>query len=232
MSAEVAETPSHMGVAARRIFRALRLGLVGILKVWFRLSVSGGHNVPSTGPFVLALGGHRSILDTPLASATTSRVLRYMGAESYFATPLLGSFLGAMGGFPVERSAADRAALRAAESILAGGEPLVIFPEGTRQSGPVIEDLRQGAAFLACRANVPIVPVGIGGAERAMPIGRRWAKPRRVALVIGPPIEPPIEPGSRRVRRSTVQQVNDELQGSLQKLFDQAQQQVGATRAK
>ncbi len=228
MSGQVAApTAARMSLVSRGVFRTLRLALNGVLRVWFRLAVEGRDNVPVTGPFVLALGGHRSILDTPLASATTSRVLRYMGAESYFAIPVLGGFLTAMGGFPVERSATDRAALRAAESILAGGEPLVIFPEGTRQSGPVINEMRQGAAFLACRAKVPIVPVGIGGAERAMPKGRRWARPRRIALVIGPAIEPPVSEGTSRVRRSTVQQVNDELQTSLQTLFDRAQARVG-----
>ncbi len=229
MSDAVAASSSHMGVAARQVFRTLRLALFAVLKVWFRLSVSGGQHIPTSGAFVLALGAHRSILDTPLASATTSRVLRYMGAESYFSIPVLGPFLTAMGGFSVERSATDRAALRAAESILAGGEPLVIFPEGTRQSGPVIDELRQGAAFLACRANVPIVPVGIGGAERAMPVGRRWARPRRIAMVIGPPIHPPVDPESSRVRRSTVRQVNEDLRQSLQELFDQAQVEAGVS---
>lgn len=213
------------------MFRTLRLLLFGVLKAWFRLTVKGNDNVPDTGAFVLALGGHRSILDTPLASATTGRVLRYMGAESYFAIPGFGRFLTAMGGFPVERSATDRAALRAAEGILAGGEPLVVFPEGTRQAGPTINEMRQGAAFLACRAGVPIVPVGIGGAERAMPIGHRWARPRKIVLVIGPPIHVPAAEETGRVRRSAVREVHDELHRALQELFNQAQTEAGIPQA-
>ena len=127
-----------------------------------------------------------------------SRALRYMGAEKYFAIPGFGWFLRAMGGFPVERSTTDRAALRAAEWILANGEPLAVFPEGTRKDGPMIQPLKEGAAFLACRAGVPIVPVGIGGSQRAMPKGARWARPRKVTMVIGEPIQPPAQSSATR----------------------------------
>ncbi len=78
----------------------------------------------------------------------------------------------ALGGFPVHRGTADREALRLGEEAIRAGEALVIFPEGTRRSGPVVEPLFEGAAFVAMRAGVPIVPVGhrrlrVGHAEGA-----------------------------------------------------------------
>jgi 1-acyl-sn-glycerol-3-phosphate acyltransferase len=219
---------ARMGTGARLVYRSLRVALAGLLRVVSRFTVTGREHVPTTGGFILAPGGHRSIIDTPLASQAGPRVLRYMGAETYFKIPGLGAFLRAMGGFPVERSMTDRLALRLSEEILRGGEPLVVFPEGTRQEGPIVQPLKEGAAFLACRAEVPIVPVGIGGAARAMPKGARFIKPTRIALVIGEPIHPPARGEGERVKRSTVRAVSDELHRRLQELFDEAQIRVGA----
>lgn len=216
-----------MGRGPRIVYRVLRAALAGVLRVLLRLSVTGQEHIPASGGFVLAPGGHRSILDTPLASMAGSRVLRYMGAETYFRIPGLGLFLRSMGGFPVERSTTDRLALRLSEEVLRNGEPLVVFPEGTRQEGPIVQPLKEGAAFLACRAGVPIVPVGIGGAARAMPKGARWVRPTRVVLVIGEPIHPPARADGERVKRSAVRDLSDELRTRLQDLFDEAQIRAG-----
>jgi 1-acyl-sn-glycerol-3-phosphate acyltransferase len=216
-----------MGPAARVAYRVLRACLVGLLRIGFRLSVTGQHNIPASGGFILAPGGHRSILDTPLAAMAGPRVLRYMGAETYFRIPGLGVFLRSMGGFPVERSLTDRTALRLSEEVLRNGEPLVVFPEGTRQEGPIVQPLKEGAAFLACRAGVPIVPVGIGGAARAMPKGARFIRPGKVAMVVGTPIHPPARSEGERVKRSTVRSVTEELRERLQDLFDEAQIRAG-----
>lgn len=215
--------------APRIVYRSIRGVMRGAAKLWFRLEVIGQDRLPITGGYVLAPGGHRSILDTPIVSLAGPRVLRYMGAETYFKIPVLGSFLRAMGGFPVERSSTDRAALRLAEWILRNGEPLAVFPESTRQEGPIIvEPLKEGAAFLACRAEVPIVPVGLGGAERAMPKGARLVRPRKVVLVIGEPIHVPVRPEGGRVKRSEIRRLTEQLATDLQKLFDEAQVRAGA----
>ncbi len=218
-----------MGRGPRIVYRFLRLLLAGATKLWFRISVSGIENVPTSGGYILAPGAHRSILDTPIASLASPRVLRFMGAENYFAAPGLGFFLRSMGGFPVERSMTDRSALRVAEEVLARGEPLVVFPEGTRQHGPLITEMKEGASFLACRAGVPIVPVGIGGAARALPKGARVPRPRRIAVVVGAPIHPPERSdgaGGGRVKRSAVRGLTEQLRASLQLLFDEAQQRA------
>lgn len=220
------EAQLDMSPAARVLYRILRAVLAGIGRLVFRITVIGLDNVPKRGAYILAPGAHRSILDTPAVSLAGSRVLRYMGAENYFAIPGLGWFLRAMGGFPVERSLTDRAALRAAETILAAGEPLVLFPEGTRQQGPVIENMKEGPAFLACRAGVPVVPVGIGGTEQAMPKATRFIRPAKIVLVIGRPIQPPPR-GRRRVRRSDVTALTEQLQQTLQGLYDQARLGAG-----
>lgn len=214
--------------APRLVYRVIR-GLLRIVAVaWFRLEVTGRERLPATGGFVLAPGGHRSILDTPIVSLAGPRVLRYMGAENYFKIPMVGWFLRAMGGFPVERASTDRQALRLAEWVLRNGEPLAVFPESTRQQGPIIQPIKEGAAFLACRAQVPIVPVGIGGTERALPKGARVPRPRKVTMVIGEPILPVERVDGQRVKRSEVRRMTEQLSADLQALFDEAQVRAGA----
>ena len=158
-----------------RVFYALILAL-------FRLRVEGRKNLPE-GPFILS-GVHRSFIDTPIIGMVTSRRLRFMGKESLWKSKPLGAFLSVMGGFPVERGTADRTALRAAQDVLALGEPLVMFPEGTRQEGPRLarEQVLDGPAFVAARAGVPIVPVGIGGSVKALPLGSKIPRRARSSL--------------------------------------------------
>lgn len=218
---------TELSVASRVVYRTLRFVLLGFSKVWFRIDVTGAENLPAVGGFVVAPGGHRSILDTPVVALGSGRMLRYMGAEKYFEIPGFGWFLRSVGGFPVERGIADREALRLSEQILEAGDPLVVFPESTRFEGPLVQELKEGAAFMACRTGVPLVPIGIGGAERAFPKGARFLRPSKVTVVIGEPIFPPIREDGSRVKRSQVKALTVELHETLQELFDEAQLRAG-----
>lgn len=209
------------------VYRTLWFILMTYFRVVHRLKVVGSENIPADGPFVLALGAHRSILDTPLAAMTSKRLLRYMGGEAYFNIPVFGSFLLMVGGFPVERDVTDRQALRLSEDLLKAGHPLVIFPEATRGSGNSVGEVREGTAFIASRAGVPIVPVGIGGTERALGIGRNVPRPSKLSLVVGNPIEPPVASDGGRIKRSQVNEFSETLKAEMQSLFNQAQSLVG-----
>ena len=114
---------------------------------------------------------HRSNMDTPFASCVTRRRLRFMGKDTLWKRQPAAWFLSALGGFPVTRGTADREALKRCIAVLQAGEPLVLFPEGERKSGPTVQPLFDGAAYVALKAGVPIVPVGIGGSEAVMPKG-------------------------------------------------------------
>lgn len=148
-----------------------------------------------------------------------------MGADKYWNNRQFGRLLTALGGIPVTRGTPDREALRRCITVLKGGEPLVLFPEGERKSGPLVQPLFDGATYIAVKAGVPIVPVGIGGTERAMPIGARFIRPRKVHVIIGQPIFPP-EETSGKAGRDASRAMSVRLHNELQTLFDAAQLRV------
>jgi 1-acyl-sn-glycerol-3-phosphate acyltransferase len=201
---------------------AFARGLVELVcRVYWRVEIRGKDNVPRKGPFVIA-PVHRSNIDTLLAGCLTRRRIRFMGKDSLWKYRWSGSLFSSLGAFPVHRGTPDREALRRTEEALRGGEPVVLFPEGTRQSGPKVQPLFEGAAFVAARAGVPILPVGIGGSEWAMPKGSKRILPVKVVMVVGEPLPPPPRPESGRVSRKAVAEVSDRLHTTLQELFDQA----------
>ena len=99
-----------------------------------------------------------------------------MGKDSLWKFAPIGWLLSALGAFPVTRGTADREALKRCIAVLEMGEPLVLFPEGTRQSGPMVMPLFDGAAYIAVKAGVPIIPLGIGGSEKVMPKGKKMRR--------------------------------------------------------
>jgi 1-acyl-sn-glycerol-3-phosphate acyltransferase len=206
-------------------YRVVRNVLVGFCRVWMRMTVEGQENVPTAGAFVLA-PTHRSNLDTPIAAACTKRRMRFMGKDSLWKHQPARYVLTAIGGFPVQRGTADREAL--SRSIeLVKSEPLVLFPEGERKSGEVIEPLKDGAAFIASKAGVPIIPVGIGGSERVMPKGSKFIYPKKVHVIIGKPIPAPSN-ANGRVTREQMTATSEAVRSELQRLFDEAQRKAGA----
>ena len=81
---------------------------------------------------------------------------------------------------------------------------------------------------MATKVGVPIVPVGIGGSERAMKKGKKLPRPVKIAIVVGEPIAPPPSDGKRTSRRA-VHELTLKLRDEIQRLFDEAQEAVDAT---
>jgi 1-acyl-sn-glycerol-3-phosphate acyltransferase len=210
-----------------RVSYAIVRGLFAIVfKLLGRVEVIGAEKVPASGAFVLA-PVHRSNVDFALTSLVTERPMRYMGKDSIWKSRLLGRFVAMLGAFPVHRGSADRDALKACTDIVNGGSPLVMFPEGTRQSGPEVQELFDGTAYVAAKAGVPIVPMGIGGSEAMMPKGAKMLNRSKLVLVIGDPIPAPPKTASGRMPRSAVGALTQQLHSVLQDLFDDAQRRAG-----
>jgi 1-acyl-sn-glycerol-3-phosphate acyltransferase len=205
------------------IVRAL---ILLVAKVVGRVTIIGADKVPATGAYVLA-PVHRSNVDFALASLVSTRPMRYMGKDSIWKSKPLGRFVSMLGAFPVHRGTADRDALQACTDIVNGGSPLVMFPEGTRCTGPVIEELFDGTAYVAAKTGVPIIPMGIGGSEAMMPKGAKFLHRSRLVLVVGDAIPPPAPTERGRMPRSSISALTERLHGDLQELFDDAQRRAG-----
>jgi 1-acyl-sn-glycerol-3-phosphate acyltransferase len=214
---------------ARALYWVVRNAVVLFTKTFWRLKVSGLEHVPKQGAYVLAPGAHRSNIDTLVVAAVTRRRMRFIGKDTMWKYGWSAWFFSAMGGIPVHRESADRQAVKLAQEVLESGEPVVMFPEGTRLEGPVIEPdkMFDGPSFVAARAQVPILPAGIGGGAKAMPVGSSGIRPTRMALVVGPPLPPPEPTAGGRVPRKSVRAQTEHLRDVLQALFDEAQEQVG-----
>jgi 1-acyl-sn-glycerol-3-phosphate acyltransferase len=208
-------------------YRFARALVVGFCRLFWRVRVVGAENVPTSGPFILA-PVHRSNVDFAIVAAVTKRRMRYLAKDSLWKIGVFGKLFESLGAIPVARGTADREAMRQLETTLAAGEPVVMFPEGTRQSGPEVQPLFDGPAYLASRAGVPIVPVGIGGSEKAMPKGSKMIRPVKITLVVGPPLQPEARAEGARVPRRAVAELTASLKDEVQRLFDEAQAQVSA----
>ncbi len=201
---------------------------------------------------------HRSYVDWIVVARITRRRLRYITKDSVWKAKWLGRFIELLGAFPVHRGSADREAFNRCVEVLEGGEPLVLFPEGTRRGGPVLLPILDGAAYLALKAGVPIVPVGVGGSERRMPKGSKFPTPGRISIVIGEPIDPSVwlkggkerdkeagteagkeaghageagAGGPRRISRSATRDLSAVVRYEVQRCFDKAQQRLGLAAA-
>lgn len=225
--------------------RALAV-LIG--RIYFRYRVRGAGKLPRTGPVIVAPGGHRSNLDTPFVGMAIRRAPQYMAKDSLFKSPFWARFIHFFCGFPVARDKLDRRALKLALAALERGEVLVVFPEGSRQQGPKLQPLFEGVAWLSAKSGVPVLPLGVGGTERVMPIGVKWPRPHRVRMIYGELLAPPGSVGQadpdqtgtdptdpdpaptrqvQRVPREEMDAFTEELTRQLQQLFDQAQQWAG-----
>lgn len=202
------------------LYRFARTIVTGVCRILFRVRVVGTEHVPPSGAYIIA-PTHRSNLDTPFASFVTKRRIRFMAKQEMFKHPLGARFLTALGGVPVERGSPNaRAALKATQAALKAGEPVAMFPEGTRRHGREVADLFDGTAYLAVKLGVPILPLGIGGSEEILASGKKIPRLRRVAVVVGEPIAPPSDATTRK--RSDLAAITAQLQVELQKLFDEA----------
>ena len=145
-------------------------------------AVIGRENVPREGP-LLVVSNHLSLIDPPLLGAVFPRCIYFMAKEELFHVPALALIVSGYGAYPVRRGEADRQALRTTLSLLQAGQVVGIFPEGTRSDDGVLAAGHPGAALVALKADVPIVPVGIAGSEQVLKWPRRSLRPRLMVRI-------------------------------------------------
>lgn len=172
----------------------VRVYLAGLFRV------DGLENVPSEGGLIVC-PNHTSTVDPPLVPAFLSRTDSWsMAKAEYFARPGIGRWMfTAYHSFPVVRHSPDRGALRRAMEILRSGQVLVVYPEGTRVESAGLVAGEPGAAYLAQRLDVRVLPVALVGTRECFPKGARWPRRVPVSMRVGRPFRLPLEVGGRRV---------------------------------
>jgi len=167
------------------------------------LRAEGLGHVPRTGAFILA-ANHLSNLDPLIIGATagqrTGRLIHFLSKEELRHWPVIGWLATQSGVYFVRRGEGDRAAQRQSLQLLAAGEPIGFFPEGHRSRDGVLQRGRDGAALLAMRADVPLLPVAITGSGRIFPNGTHLPHRSRVTVRIGAPFSLPHQPQGRLER--------------------------------
>jgi glycerol-3-phosphate dehydrogenase (NAD(P)+) len=167
------------------LYWAVRIVLVPFFSVYFRLERIGSEHVPRSGPLLLA-ANHRSFLDPFLIGTLTRRPVYYVAKRELFGRPWQARLLNALGAFPIDRGAGDEQALATARAILARGDCVVIFPEGTRVRPGPLGTPRRGVGRLALETGARVVPVAVIGTED---VRRGWrVRPRKVRIRCGAPL--------------------------------------------
>ena len=195
----------------------MRLLATVVLRVWFRVRVTGAEHVPADGAAVVA-PNHKNFLDAFFVGIAVRRHVRYMAKVELFKGPLGWLFLR-LGAFPVRRGEADAEALQTAHEILAAGGLVVVFPEGTRVEAPdALGSPHHGAGRLALDTGAPIIPAAITGTSHLW----RGALPRlkRVQLAFLPAVAP-----ERSAGRGEVSELIDE------QVWPAVQEEYGRLRA-
>jgi glycerol-3-phosphate dehydrogenase (NAD(P)+) len=170
------------------LYWVVRAIFVPFFLVYFRMQRVGREHLPRSGPLLLA-SNHRSFLDPFVIGTLVRRPVYYMAKRELFEKRWQAWVLNALGAFPVDRGAGDRDAMSTAREILARGDCVVVFPEGTRvRPGPLGEP-RRGIGRLALETGAPVAPVAVIGSDE---VRRGWRiRPRKVRLRVGPPLRYP-----------------------------------------
>ena len=171
---------------ARRAFRIFLRGFVKLI-VWLfiRVEVMGMENFPKKGPALVVIN-HLGDADTAVLMTTLSIRTEAIGKIELYDLPVLGKLLDWYGLIWLHRGQADIRAVRAALAGFAEGRVIVIAPEGRESLTGALEEGTNGAAFLAYKANVPIVPIALTGTDNANVYGHmKRLKRARATLTVG-----------------------------------------------
>jgi 1-acyl-sn-glycerol-3-phosphate acyltransferase len=183
-----------------------------------RVECAGLENIPESPPYIVVTN-HLSVYDVLVLGAIFPDTIRPFAAAKHRSNPLYRFILEAAGVVWVRRGEVDRSALRAALAVLGRGEGLGMAPEGTRARREyVLQRGKVGAAYLATRADVPVVPVGLAGVER---VKRNLPRLRRTAVWVNVG-EPMALPECGRVGRARLEEYTDEIMRRVASLLPES----------
>lgn len=212
-----AAPPQQMGAA----YGLGRFFIAPLARAVYRPRIEGRENVPRTGPVIFA-SNHLSFIDSIAIPVAAPRPVHFMAKSAYFEKWASRQFFTAIGAIPVERGAGQKAldALDQQRAFLDDGRAVALYPEGTRSLDGRLYKGRTGVAFLALQTGAPVVPVGLIGTDKAMPVGAKFpSTSERITVRFGKPLDlSPHGPAtSGRARRGAT----DEIMAAIHTLSGQ-----------
>jgi 1-acyl-sn-glycerol-3-phosphate acyltransferase len=183
----LASAADRSGNASHKVARVWARAVLFVSGI--RVRVEGIEKIPLHTGCVFA-SNHLSLMDTPLVMANIPAQFRFLAKESLFKVPFIGSHLRRAGHVSVPRDdprAAVKVMALAAEMIQRDCVSILVFPEGGRSYGQ-LQGFKEGAAYIAIKAQAPIVPMGIVGTLEILPMGSMNVRGGRVVLKVGDPI--------------------------------------------
>ena len=167
------------------VYWPTRIVLQPLLMLLFWLKRVGREHIPADGGVIIA-PNHRSFLDPWVVGICLRRPVYFVAKRELFQRRWMGWFLNSLGAFPIRRGESDEEAMETARQLVARGEAILIFPEGTRICRGSLGDPKRGVGRLALETGAPVVPVAVKGTERA----RRGfiIRPCKVAVRCGRPL--------------------------------------------
>jgi 1-acyl-sn-glycerol-3-phosphate acyltransferase len=184
-----------------------------------KAEVEGLENISPNGVYVFA-SNHASYMDTPVVLGNIPVQFRFLAKRGLFMIPFLGTHLQRAGHIPVFRGNA-RQNLKtlgmAAETVQKRGISLLIFPEGGRSQDGALGQFSEGAAYIAIKAGVPLVPLTLLGTRAVLPFGSGLPRPGRVRMLVGNPI--PTEGLSLKCREQITAQARAQIAANLERSY-------------
>ncbi len=162
--------------------------------VYFRayncLEVTGREFIPREGGLIV-ISNHSSYLDPLIIGAAVDRRMTYLAKKELFTNPLIGRFVSSFS-LPVSREGSSHTTIKETVKRLCGGEAIAMFPAGERDkagdgSGA---GFKRGLELLARLSKVPVLPAYIKGADRSLPVGRKFPRPARISVRFAPCLPP------------------------------------------
>jgi 1-acyl-sn-glycerol-3-phosphate acyltransferase len=221
----------HLPSPRRRgpLWIVLQIMLRVLCTLWLGYRARGVDKIPATGGGLFLIN-HQSFLDPILVALPLSRTVSFLARDSLYRIPVLRWLIRRFLTIPISRNTASSAAMRETVRRMQHGFLVAVFPEGTRSNDGSVGEFKSGFVAIVRRCTLPVYPVGIAGANEALPRGSWFVKPTRVRVVFGDPLTPEeIEQNCRRGREEQMVRLARQRIVACQRLAEEWRQHLPHT---
>ena len=192
-------------------YHSIRNLCLAYFRLFHHLRYTGMENLPATGGYLIA-SNHVSFYDPPAVGCGIPRETHYLARKTLFVPPIMDKLLPTIKAVPVDQDRPDMSGLKKMIEVLKSGDPVVLFPEGSRSYDGVLQQAKPGVGLLVAKAGVPVIPTRIFGALEAWPRDGKIKLWQPIEVVFGPPLD---FKNSDEVRRKDYQTLSDKIMAAI-----------------